>query len=57
MTVDVWVAAHNGQYRRNDKYQPGQPYSPDTFVDPGGFLAEVERMERIYLDQLRAESE
>lgn len=55
MNVDVWVAAHGGQYGLHDKYQPGQPYSPETFVDPEGFLAAVERLERIYLDQLAAE--
>ncbi len=52
MDVDVWVAAHGGQYGLHDKYKPGQAYSPDTFVDPDGFLAAVERLERIYLQQL-----
>ena len=56
MDVDVWVAAHGGQYGLHDKYQPGQAYSPDTFVDPQGFLAEVERLERIYEEQVAAES-
>ena len=55
MDVDVWVAAHGGQYGLHDKYQPGQAYSPDTFVDPEGFLAEVERRERIYDEQLAEE--
>ena len=35
--------------------QTGQPHSPETFVDPEGFYAEVERLERIYLDQVAAE--
>jgi metallo-beta-lactamase class B len=55
MDVDVWVAAHGGQYGLHDKYQPGQPYSPDTFVDPDGFIAAVDRLERIYLEQLAEE--
>ncbi len=55
MDVDVWVAAHGTQYGLADKHRPGQPYSPDTFVDPAGFLAEVERLEQIYLDQVAAE--
>ncbi len=55
MDVDVWVAAHGGQYGLHDKYQPGQAYSPDTFVDPDGFAAAVERLERIYLEQLAEE--
>ena len=56
MKVDVWVAAHGAQYGLADKHRPGQPYSPDTFVDPEGFLAAVLRLERIYLDQLEAEA-
>ena len=55
MDVDVWVAAHGGQYGLMDKYQPGLAYSPDTFVDPEGFLAEVERLERIYEEQVAAD--
>ena len=55
MDVDVWVAAHPGHYSLNDKYVPGQAYSPDTFVDPEGFIAEIERLEAIYLEQLAEE--
>jgi metallo-beta-lactamase class B len=55
MDVDVWVAAHGSQYGLHDKYQPGQAYSPSTFVDPQGFLRAVERLERIYLEQVAEE--
>ena len=55
MDVDVWVAAHGGQYGLHDKYEPGQAYNPDTFVDPDGLLAEIQRLERIYEDQLAEE--
>lgn len=55
MEVDVWVAAHGSQYGLHSKYRPGQPYSPDTFVDPEGFLSEVERLEGLYLKQLEEE--
>ena len=55
MDVDVWVAAHGDHYGLHDKYKPGQAYNPDTFVDPDGFLAAVERLERIYLEQLAEE--
>jgi metallo-beta-lactamase class B len=55
MEVDVWVAAHGSHYQLHEKYTPGQEYSPDTFFDPAGFLAEVERLERIYLELLAAE--
>ena len=55
LEVDVWVAAHGSQYGLHDKYEAGQDYRPDTFVDPQGFLAEVERLERLYLAQIAAE--
>ena len=55
MEVDVWVAAHGSQYGLHEKYQPGMAYSPETFVDPGGFLEAVEKLEGIYQAQLAAE--
>ena len=55
LDVDVWVAAHGSQYGLHDKYRPGQEYRPETFVDPDGFLAAVERLERLYLAQIEAE--
>ena len=55
LNIDVWVASHGGQYNLHDKYEPGQRYHPDTFVDPDGFRAEVERLEQLYLDQIAAE--
>lgn len=55
LDVDVWVAAHGGQYGLHDKYEAGQDYDPETFVDPEGFLAAVERLEALYLQQVAAE--
>ena len=55
LNIDVWVASHGGQYNLHDKYEPGQRYHPDTFLDPDGFRAEVERLEQLYLDQIAAE--
>lgn len=49
MEIDVWVAAHGVQYRLHDKWKPGDPYRPDTFVDPEGLRASVERLEASYL--------
>ncbi len=55
MDVDIWVSAHGSQYDLHDKYVAGQKYSPDTFVDPDGFLAAVERLEKLYLEQVASE--
>lgn len=55
LDIDVWVAAHGGQYGLHNKYQPGQAYNPNNFVDPRGFQAEVRRLEQLYLDQVAEE--
>ena len=55
MQVDIWVASHGSQYGLANKHTPGQPYSPETFLDPEGFKAEVSRLEKLYLDQLKLE--
>jgi len=39
----------------HEKYKPGDAYDPNRFVDPAGYLAAVERLEKLYLDQLARE--
>ena len=55
LEVDVWVAAHNIQYNMHEKYRSGQPYNPETFVDPAGFLRAIEDLERRYEDYIETE--
>jgi metallo-beta-lactamase class B len=55
LPVDVFLASHASQFRLHDKYQPGDTYDPNRFVDPEGYRAEVERLEKIYLEQLARE--
>ena len=55
LEVDVWVAARNSQYNMHEKYRSGQPYNPQTFVDPAGFLRAIENLERRYEDYIAAE--
>lgn len=55
MDIDIWVAAHGSQYGMHQKHSPGQPYSPETFVDPEGFRAAVERLEALYHAQFAEE--
>jgi metallo-beta-lactamase class B len=55
LELDVWVAAHASQYGLHDKWQPGQAYDPDTFVDPEGYLQAVELHERLFLEAMAAE--
>ncbi len=55
MKIDVWLASHALQFKLHEKYQPGATYNPDRFVDPKGFLADVERLEKIYIEQLASD--
>jgi glyoxylase-like metal-dependent hydrolase (beta-lactamase superfamily II) len=55
MQIDIWLASHASQFRLHEKYKPGDPYNPQRFVDPQGFHASVESLEKIYLDQLQKE--
>ncbi|MEE2776796.1 MAG: subclass B3 metallo-beta-lactamase [Acidobacteriota bacterium] len=55
LEVDVWVAAHGSQYGLHDKYEAGQAYGPETFIDPDGFLVAVELLEKAYLEQVESE--
>jgi metallo-beta-lactamase class B len=55
LPIDIWLASHAAQFKLHEKYQPGDPFNPDRFVDPHGFKAEVERLEKAYRDQLARE--
>jgi metallo-beta-lactamase class B len=55
LPVDVFLASHAAQFGLHAKYRPGDAYDPNRFVDPQGYLAAVERLEKIYRDQLAQE--
>jgi len=55
LPLDVFLSSHASQFRMHQKYEPGNPYDPNRFVDPQGYLAEVERLEKVYLEQLAKE--
>jgi metallo-beta-lactamase class B len=55
LPIDVFLASHAAQFAMHDKYQPGASYDPSRFVDPQGYRAAVERLEKLYLDQLARE--
>jgi metallo-beta-lactamase class B len=55
MPIDVFLASHASQFRLHEKYKPGDAFNPDRFVDPQGFKAAVEELEKTYRDQLAKE--
>ncbi len=55
MAVDIWVAAHASQYGLHEKWQPGDDYDPERFVDPDGLRGAVAELQEVYLAQLALE--
>jgi metallo-beta-lactamase class B len=55
LPVDVFLASHAAQFGMHEKYQPGDAYDANRFVDPEGYRAAVERLETIYREQLARE--
>jgi metallo-beta-lactamase class B len=55
LPVDVWLASHAAQFNLHDKYKPGDAYDPNRFVDPMGYRASLDRLEKLYRDQLAKE--
>jgi metallo-beta-lactamase class B len=55
MQIDIWLASHASQFNLHDKYRPGDAYNPGRFVDPQGFKASVEQLEKRYREQLARE--
>jgi metallo-beta-lactamase class B len=55
MSIDIWLASHAAQFRMHEKYKPGDAFNPERFVDPAGFRAAVQQLEKTYLDQLARE--
>jgi metallo-beta-lactamase class B len=57
LALDVFLASHASQFRLHDKYKPGDPYRADRFVDPSGYRAAVDDLEKAYRKQMASESE
>jgi metallo-beta-lactamase class B len=55
MQIDVFLASHASQFKLHEKYKPGDAFNAERFVDPQGFKAAVEELEKTYRDQLTRE--
>lgn len=55
LTPDIWVSSHASHFDLHEKYSPGDPFDPNRFVDPEGYLAKIRNYEDLYLNQLRDE--
>jgi metallo-beta-lactamase class B len=55
LVPEIWLSSHASQFGLHTKYKPGDPYQPARFVDPAGYRTAVERLEKVYLDQITRE--
>ena len=55
--IDLFLASHAAQFNMHNKYQPGDAYHPDRFVDPQGFQTSVTQLEKVYREQLANEQQ
>ena len=55
LPCDVFLSSHAGHYGMQHKFHPGTPYSPETFVDPEGYLMVVQHFEQVFLRHLEEE--
>ena len=55
LRLDIFLASHASQFRLHEKHAPGDSYNPERFVDPTGYLEGVQRLEKVYLDQVAKE--
>jgi hypothetical protein len=54
LSVDIPLASHPAMYNMTDKYERlGQ--SPNPYIDPEGYRAELEAVETLFLDVLAAQ--
>src|SRR5690242_1774721 len=52
LPCDIYLTSHAGQFGLTAKYQPGKPYSPNTFVDPYGLPRILNRLEQEFQAEL-----
>jgi metallo-beta-lactamase class B len=54
---EIFLSSHAGQFALHRKYQPGDSYQPARFVDPAGYRAMVDQMQRAFDAELRRQRE
>jgi metallo-beta-lactamase class B len=52
---EIFLASHASQFGLHRKYRPGDAYQPLRFVDPAGYRAAVEQLQRAFDAQLERE--
>ncbi len=55
LKCDIFLSSHAGQFGLLRKWQPGDPYDPNRFVDPDAYARAVARTEIRFSQQLQEE--
>ena len=55
MHPEIFLASHASQFELHRKYQPGDEYRPIRFIDPAGFRAAVDQLQKAFDVQLERE--
>lgn len=51
LSPDIWVSSHKSAYGFHEKHDPGQPYDPQTFYDPSGYLEAIRVHEVAFINK------
>ena len=54
-SFDIWLSSHASQFGLHDKYNPGDPYKPERFIDPEGYRRAIHDYEAKFDEQLEKE--
>ena len=49
----IWVSSHARHFGLHDKYKVGDPYDPERFLDPDGYVETIEFYETLYRNRLK----
>jgi metallo-beta-lactamase class B len=52
---EIFLASHASQFELHRKYQPGDTYQPNRFVDPAGYRAAVDGLQKAFDAQVARE--
>jgi metallo-beta-lactamase class B len=53
LQFDIWLAAHASQFNMHAKHKPGSAYNPEAFVDPKGYAAALDDLQKAYNEKMK----
>jgi metallo-beta-lactamase class B len=53
LSFDIWLAAHASQFGLNDKHKPSDAYNPAAFIDPKGYAAALDDLQKQYEKKIK----